>query len=71
MKLSVSLPNEDVEFIDAYAKAQGIRSRSSALRRAVAMLRAAELAGAYSEAFEEWEASGEAQVWDAVAADAP
>jgi hypothetical protein len=35
------------------------------------MLRAADLAGAYSDAFEEWEESGEARVWDAVVADAP
>ncbi len=42
MKVSVSLPDEDLKFIDAYAREQG-HSRSSALQRAVAMLRAAQL----------------------------
>ena len=53
MKLSVSLPEEDVAFLDAYARAQGIDSRSAALHRAVEVLRAAVLASAY----EQWDLS--------------
>ena len=68
MKVSVSLPDDDIRFIDAYAKQQG-HSRSSALQRAVAMLRAAQLGPAYAAAFDEWEQSGDAAAWDAVVGD--
>ena len=44
MKLSVSLPAEDVEFLDQYARSLGARSRSAVIRRAVRLLRASELA---------------------------
>ena len=36
MKVSVSLPDEDVEYLDAYAQTQGLDSRSAALQKAVA-----------------------------------
>jgi Arc/MetJ-type ribon-helix-helix transcriptional regulator len=69
MKVSVSLPAEDVEFLDAYAQSQGYRSRSAAVHRAVVALRSGELAGAYEAAWEFWSTSGAADEWDAVAAD--
>lgn len=69
MKLSVSLPDEDVDFIDAFAKVHGMRSRSSALHTAIAMLRATQLGPAYAEAFAEWDESGDAEAWEAVVAD--
>ncbi|CAN5618938.1 hypothetical protein BH20ACT21_BH20ACT21_16810 [soil metagenome] len=69
MKLSVSLPDEDVEFLDAYAAAQGFPSRSAVVHRAVRLLRASELGAAYEDAWEEWEAAGEADAWDATTAD--
>jgi Arc/MetJ-type ribon-helix-helix transcriptional regulator len=69
MKVSVSLPDEDIEFIDDYAKKQGMRSRSSALHRAIAMLRASELGGDYADAFAEWEESGDARAWEPVVGD--
>ncbi len=69
MKVSVSLPDDDVEFLDAYAQSQGIESRSAVVHKAVRMLRVSELGEAYEEAFTSWEAEGEAAVWDAVAAD--
>ena len=34
MKVSVSLPDEDVEYLDAYAETQGLGSRSAALLKA-------------------------------------
>ena len=37
MKVSVSLRDEDVRYLDAYAQVQGLDSRSAALRRAVAV----------------------------------
>jgi Arc/MetJ-type ribon-helix-helix transcriptional regulator len=68
MKLSVSLPDEDVEFLDAYASAGGFGSRSVVLYKAVRLLRAAELGAAYEDAFVEWEQSGAAADWDLTAA---
>jgi Arc/MetJ-type ribon-helix-helix transcriptional regulator len=69
VKISVSLPDEDIDFLDKYARSLGVRSRSAVIQRAVRMLRAAELGPAYAEAWEEWQASGDADLWDSVAAD--
>lgn len=59
MKLSVSLPDEDVAFLDAYAGAQGIASRSAVVQRAVRLLRASELGAAYEGAWSEWSSEDE------------
>ena len=69
MKISVSLPDDDVEFLDDYARATDTASRSAALHEAIGLLRTARLMGDYAQAFDEWIDSGEAAVWDAVAAD--
>lgn len=69
MKIGVSLPKPDIEFLDDYTARTGLRSRSAALHEAVRSLRDAYLEAAYLEADEEWQASGEAETWDAVAAD--
>jgi Arc/MetJ-type ribon-helix-helix transcriptional regulator len=63
MKVSVSLPEEDVEFLDAYASAQGIASRSAVLHKAVRLLRAMGLGTAYEDAWAEWAASGDDELW--------
>ena len=69
MKLSVSLPDEDVEFLDAYARSQGYGSRSAVVHAAVRLLRSAQLGGAYAEAWKEWEDSGDGDEWDAATGD--
>jgi len=69
MKLSVSLPEEDVSFLDTYAERKGNLSRSAVLQRAIRLLRTAELGPAYAEAWAEWEASGEAALWEVTIAD--
>lgn len=69
MKVSVSLPDEDVEFLDSYARAQGLRSRSAVLHKAVRLLRGAELVPAYEEAFASWEESEDGADWDVTAGD--
>lgn len=69
MKLSVSLPEEDVEFLDQYAKEQGTGSRSAALHEAINRLRDTMLDGAYAQAFAEWDASEDGELWDAVSGD--
>ena len=63
MKVSVSLPAEDVEFLEEYAREQKLDSRSAALHRAVRLLRTAELGGTYEAAWTEWAADGEADAW--------
>lgn len=69
MKVSVSLPEEDVAYLDAYAREQGIESRSAVLHRAVRLLRASTLTEDYRAAWEEWTGSGDAAVWEVVAED--
>ena len=69
MKLSVSLPDEDVEFLDAYARAQGIASRSAVVHKAVRFLKASELGSAYEDAWRDWLDSDDAVVWDSAAGD--
>jgi Arc/MetJ-type ribon-helix-helix transcriptional regulator len=69
MKLSVSLPDEDIEFLDAYVQEQGISSRSAAVHKAVRLLRAVELSDDYQQAWSDWSASDEEAVWDAALAD--
>ncbi len=69
MKVSVSLPDEDVEFLDQYARAQGYQSRSAVVHKAVRLLRAAELVDSYAEAWDEWLDSGEAEVWEVAIGD--
>lgn len=65
----MSLSEEDVAFLDAYAQEHGYRSRSAALHQAVAVLRTGQLAGAYEDAWQSWTDSGEAEAWDSVTAD--
>jgi Arc/MetJ-type ribon-helix-helix transcriptional regulator len=69
MKVSVSLPGEDVQFLDEYAQEQGLESRSAALHRAVRLLRTAELGGTYEAAWEEWAAGGDASLWETTTSD--
>lgn len=69
MKVSVSLPEEDVEFLDTYVKDQGAGSRSAALHRAVGLLRAAQLADAYEDAWASWASSEDSGDWDTAVAD--
>lgn len=69
MKVSVSLPDGDVEFLDEYARAQGIASRSAVVHKAVHLLRIVELGAAYEQAWDTWSSSGHAEAWDVAAAD--
>ncbi len=69
MKLSVSLPEDDVEFLDAYADSQGYPSRSAVLHKAVRLLRAADLGADYEDAWSEWAGSVDGEAWEPTAAD--
>jgi Arc/MetJ-type ribon-helix-helix transcriptional regulator len=69
MKLSVSLPDEDVALLDEYARTAGLKSRSAALQHAIRLLRHPDLEQDYVAAWEEWESAGEQAAWDATAGD--
>ncbi len=69
MKVSVSLPGEDVEFLDEYARKQGFESRSAVVHKAVRLLRASELGAAYEDAWQEWTGNGDAESWESASAD--
>ncbi len=66
---SVSLPEQDWEYLDCYAAEQNLDSRSAAVHEAVVSLRERRLALDYAAAWEEWEQSGEAEIWSATAGD--
>jgi Arc/MetJ-type ribon-helix-helix transcriptional regulator len=67
MKVSVSLPDEDVAFLDDYARSRG-DSRSAALHRAVRLLRERGLGAEYAAAWEEWHEVG-GSAWEQTIAD--
>lgn len=69
MKLSISLPAEDVAVLDEYARRSGLSSRSAAVQQAIKSLRNPELEQDYAAAWDEWESSGEQAAWEGVAAD--
>jgi Arc/MetJ-type ribon-helix-helix transcriptional regulator len=54
VKISVSMTDEDVAFLDAYAAERAVGSRSAAVQQAVALLRASQLEAAYEAALTEW-----------------
>jgi Arc/MetJ-type ribon-helix-helix transcriptional regulator len=69
MKISVSLPHEDLELLDAFVRDHGLTSRSAALHAAVQALRLRELGDAYGPAWDEWSSTGEADVWESALGD--
>jgi Arc/MetJ-type ribon-helix-helix transcriptional regulator len=64
MKLSVSLPDDDVAVLDEYVQNAGLPSRSAGLQRAIRMLRHPTLEDDYDNAWSEWATDGEADVWE-------
>jgi Arc/MetJ-type ribon-helix-helix transcriptional regulator len=65
VKVSVSLPDDDVDFVDQYAHRRGSASRSSVIHHAIELLRATELEDAYADAWDEWQSGGEEAAWSA------
>lgn len=68
MKLSVSLPAGDVEFVDRYVSDHDEASRSAVVRKALALLRERELGDAYEAAWNEWVQDG-GEIWEVTAGD--
>ena len=69
MKLSVSLADKDVEFLDYYVTAHDLESRSAALQAALRALRDVDLQESYERAFAEWEGSEDQKLWDSTVGD--
>jgi putative addiction module CopG family antidote len=69
MKVSVSLPEEDIRFVDDEAHAGRFGSRSAAIHAAIRLLREQGYQDSYAIAWDEWEADGEDVVWDRAAND--
>jgi hypothetical protein len=69
MKLSISLPDDDVAVLDEYARAAGLRSRSAAVQHAIRFLSHPGLEEDYAAAWEEWEASTERSAWEMTTGD--
>ncbi|WP_381798471.1 ribbon-helix-helix domain-containing protein [Streptomyces niveus] len=69
MKISVSLPREDVAFVDEFASQTAAHSRSAVIHAAIELLRASQLEADYESAFNEWDGSEDAAFWDRTVAD--
>ncbi|MBM7775294.1 Arc/MetJ-type ribon-helix-helix transcriptional regulator [Actinokineospora baliensis] len=71
MKLSVSLPDVDVRFIDEYLARFDAATRSSVIQLAIGLLRETAMRDEYAQAFAEWDAEDDAALWESTVADAP
>jgi len=69
MKVSISLPDQDLVFLDAYASENGLPSRSAAIHKAVRALLDTTLEAQYTEAFADWEGSEDQALWETTVAD--
>jgi Arc/MetJ-type ribon-helix-helix transcriptional regulator len=68
VKISVSLPDEDLAFLDAWVAEHRYPSRSAGLRHALTLLRTGELGPAYEDAWRSW-SGAEAGTWESAAGD--
>ena len=66
MKLSVSLPDEECEYLDQCVEDGLYPSRSAVLLRALRLLRNVDLGEMYASAISEWNQSEEGSDWDEV-----
>lgn len=71
MKVSISARVDEalVAYLDNYQKEHDVKSRSEVLEQAIKALRERDLDREYALAMAEWDASGDAELWDQVAGD--
>jgi hypothetical protein len=60
MKIRISLPHSDIEFLDAVGA-----DRSAVIHEAITALRQTQLTQQYADAFAEWADSEDARLWNA------
>ncbi|MFZ2526303.1 MAG: ribbon-helix-helix domain-containing protein [Rhodococcus sp. (in: high G+C Gram-positive bacteria)] len=65
-RFTISLPDEDARFLDAYVRERGLGSRSAGIRAAIRMLGAAGLERDYAMAFGDGDTEDD---WDVTTAD--
>ncbi len=68
-KLSISVKDNWLSFIEEYQKNYNIKSRSEVLERGLAALKQLELQDQYHLAYKEWFNSDENDIWDLTTAD--
>jgi Arc/MetJ-type ribon-helix-helix transcriptional regulator len=66
---SITLSEQEDWFLTSYIGSHPGSSRSSAISAAVELLQNQAIEEGYRRAFEEWDASEDAQLWDRTAAD--
>ncbi|MFC4637725.1 hypothetical protein [Deinococcus hohokamensis] len=69
-KISVSLETDLLVFLTTYQERHHLRSKSEAVAQALELLRERELETQYTAALQDWQDSGEAEVWDTAVGDA-
>ncbi|MFF0542549.1 ribbon-helix-helix protein, CopG family [Nocardia thailandica] len=69
MKLSVSLSEDDLKVLDHEVCRAGLPGRSAAVHRAIQLLRERALEDEYTAAWDEWESSGEEEIWAPASSD--
>ena len=68
MRISVSLPAADVQFLDEVVATEDVVSRSALVHSAIELLRQRRAMDDYAAAFDEW-AGNDSDDWDVVIAD--
>jgi Arc/MetJ-type ribon-helix-helix transcriptional regulator len=68
MKISVSVSDDDLAYLDAQTEAGLFASRSAVVHAGIRALRHVESADAYTAAWDEWEA-GDGSAWERTAGD--
>lgn len=68
MKVSVSLPAEDLQFVDEQTENGRFDSRSAVVHAAIRLLRDRQHVDSYAAAWDEWDET-DAAVWEAVVSD--
>ena len=69
MKVSVSITDDDLGFIESQVAEGRYPTRSAAMHAAIKSLRARDLEAQYAEAAREWQASGDQAAWDVTVGD--
>ena len=70
MKISVSLPEEDLAFLDEYGTRTAADSRSAVIHAAIQLLRTEQLEDDYVRAWQEWDEDETASAdWDGTTGD--
>ena len=64
MKVSISLPEKEVDLLDEYARTRRMKSRSAVVRKAVKLLQTEQLGDDYAAAWAEWTAADDSAGWE-------